>query len=177
MAETSIKPDLLAELQRQFNQELSAAHGYLALAAWCHNENLKGFARYFSKQAGEERGHAQKIMEHLLDRDVLPKVGGIDPPRTDFGGLLEIALQAQAMERANTAGIHRCYEAAQSGGDYAAQVLLHWFINEQVEEEHWTGEMVNRVQRATSAGGIGFLDRHIERYLEEKGLEAGEASQ
>ena len=174
MPETAAKPDVLAELQRQFNQELSNAHAYLALAAWCHNENLKGFARFFSKQAREERGHAQRIMEHLLDRHALPELGAIAAPRTAFGGAVEVAEQAQAMERANTAGIHRCYETAERAGDYAAQVLLHWFINEQVEEEHWSGEMVERVERADRGGGLSFLDRHIERYLEEKGLEAGE---
>jgi ferritin len=177
MPETSMKPNVLTELQRQFNQELSAAHSYLALAAWCHHENLKGFARYFSKQAIEERGHAQKIMEHLLDRDVLPKISAIDSPRSDFDGMADIAQQAQSIERGNTAGIHRCYEAAQRDGDYAAQVLLHWFINEQVEEEHWSGEMVDRVRRASCSGGVAELDRHIERYLGEEGFQAGNASE
>jgi len=44
-------------------------------------------------------------------------------------------------------------------------VLLHWFINEQVEEEAWAAEMVDRVQAATCAGSVSDLDRHIERYL------------
>ena len=38
--------------------------------------------------------------------------------------------------------------AAVKGQDYAAQVLLQWFINEQVEEEAWTDEMVERVEAA-----------------------------
>jgi hypothetical protein len=42
---------------------------------------------------------------------------------------------------------------------------MHWFINEQVEEEAWCLEMVERVQAATCAGGFSDLDRHIERYL------------
>jgi ferritin len=45
---------------------------------------------------------------------------------------------------------------------------MHWFINEQVEEEDWSTEMVERVQAATCAGSLGDLDRHIERYLEEE---------
>jgi ferritin len=43
---------------------------------------------------------------------------------------------------------------------------MQWFINEQVEEEAWCLEMVQRVERATCAGGLSDLDRHIERYLE-----------
>lgn len=50
--------------------------------------------------------------------------------------------------------------------DYPAQVLMHWCINEQVEEEDWSTEMVERVQATTCAGSVSDLDRHIERYLE-----------
>ena len=70
------------------------------------------------------------------------------------------------MERTNTEGINAVYEAALAAKDYPAQVLMHWFINEQVEEEAWCLEMVERVQAASCAGGLSDLDRHIERYLE-----------
>jgi len=164
----AVKPAVVKELQRQLNHELSAAHAYEALSLWCEAQNLKGFARYFIKQAAEERVHARKFMSHLLDRAVGPELGQIPAPRAKFDSLLDIAKQAQTMERENTAGIHACYEAAQREKDFAAQVLLHWFISEQVEEEDWTDEMVERVERANCAGGYAELDRHIERYLTEE---------
>ncbi len=169
----SIKPVVLTELQRQFNHELGAAHSYLALAVWCDVQNLKGFARYFSKQAGEERDHAVKFINHLIDRSAPVPLTALSAPRNDFSSIVEVARHAQAMERANTAGIHACYAAALKENDYPAQVLLHWFISEQVEEEKWTDEMVDRVESANCAGGMGDLDRHIERYLTEEGVGAG----
>lgn len=165
---------VVAELQRQLNHELGAAHAYTALAIWCVDQNLKGFASYFYKQAEEEREHAQRMVNHLLDRGVLPKLQVLDAPKSEFGDLLDVARTAQAMEQANTLGIHACYEAALKTGDYPAQVLLQWFINEQVEEEAWTDEMVERVVRANCAGGVAELDRHIERHLENTPGEAGE---
>jgi len=45
---------------------------------------------------------------------------------------------------------------------------MHGFINEQVEEEDWSAEMVERVQAASGAGSLSNLDRHVERYLEEE---------
>jgi ferritin len=160
-----------SELQRQLNQELGSAHAYLALAAWCHFENFKGFARYFSKQSFEERAHAQKFFTHLLDRGVLPVATALPAPKTAFPSILDVAKQAQSMEASNTAGVKTAYEAALKDKDYAAQVFLQYFINEQVEEENWADEMVQRVEQALCAGAIGFLDRHIERYLEEEGVE------
>lgn len=170
-----IPAKVLAELNRQFNQELAAAHSYLALSLWCDDRNYQGFTRYFAKQSGEEHIHAAKLSAHLLDRGVLPETAAIPAPKSDFKSLLEVAHHAQAMELDNTKGIHAVYEAAGAAKDYAAQVLMHWFINEQVEEEAWCLEMVERVQAATCAGGFSDLDRHIERYLEEaKGKKVGE---
>ena len=163
-----IPAKVLSELNRQFNQEFSAAHSYRALSLWCEEQNLKGFARYFAKQTNEEQGHAAKMTAHLIDRGVLPELTAIPAPRADFKSLLEAAQHAQTMERNNTQGINAVYEAALGAKDYPAQFLMQWFITEQVEEEAWCLEMVERVQAATCAGGLSDLDRHIERYLEEK---------
>ena len=165
MPNSKISPKVLAELNRQANQELSAAQEYLALSLWCDVRNLAGFTGFFASQSAEEREHAAKITKHLRDRGAAPELAGIPAPKQAYKTLLEVALQAQAMEQANTKGVHAAYEAALAAKDYPAQVLLHWFINEQVEEEAWAAEMVDRVQAASCAGSLSDLDRHIERYL------------
>lgn len=168
---TTIPAKVLAELNRQINYELTAAHSYQALSLWCEDQNLKGFGRYFAKQAGEEQEHAAKIIAHVMARGEVPELGTINAPKQKFKSLLEVAQHAQSMERNNTEGINAVYEAALADKDYAAQVLMQWFITEQVEEEDWCREMVERVQAANCAGGMSDLDRHIERYLEGDGAE------
>jgi ferritin len=168
MTHSRIPAKVLAELNRQFNRELSSAHGYRALALWCEAENFKGFACFFDKQAGEEQAHAMKIAAHLVDRRVLPETGAIPAPEHTFKSLLEAAQHAQAMEQANTQGINAVYEAALAAKDYPAQVLMQWFIGEQVEEERWSTEMVERVESASCSGSLTSLDRHLESMLAEK---------
>ena len=165
MAKSTLSPQVRAELNRQLNHELSAAHAYQVLSIWCAARNLTGFASFFAKQAGEEREHAEKMIDHLLDRGATPELAALPAPKGDQSSLLDIALQAQAMEEANTRGINAVYEAAVAAKDYPAQVLMHWFINEQVEEEAWCAEMVDRVKSASCAGSLSDLDRHIERHL------------
>jgi len=162
---TKITANVLTELNRQFNQELAASHGYRALSLWCDDQNFKGFARFFAKQIAEEQAHAGKIIAHLIDRGALPELAAVPAPKLNFKSVLDAAQHAQSMERENTKGVYAVYEAALASKDYAAQVLMQWFINEQVEEEAWALEMVERVQGATCAGGFSDLDRHIERYL------------
>jgi ferritin len=166
MPKSKIPSKVVDELSRQFNHELGAAHAYRALAVWCDAKNLKGFASYFTKQSGEELEHADKFSSHLVDRGAQPELAAVSAPKQEFCSLLEVAQQALTMEQANTQGINAAYEAALAAKDYPAQVLLHWFINEQVEEEAWANEMVDRVQNATCAGSLSDLDRHIERLLE-----------
>jgi ferritin len=165
MPQTPVPPAVLAELQRQLNHEYSAAHAYQAISVWCAVRNLKGFAAFFAKQAGEEREHAAKMVEHLLDRGVAADLAALPKPKQDFASVLEVAKQAQAMEQANTRGINAVYEAAVVAKDYPAQVLMHWFINEQVEEEAWCAELIDRVESATCAGSLGDLDRHVVKLL------------
>lgn len=168
MPKSKIPHPVADELNRQFNLELAAAHSYLALSVWCDARNLKGFGKYFVKQAGEERGHAERIMKHLTDRGVTPELIAVPAPKQDFRTLLEVAQQAHTQEVANTQGINAVYEAALAAKDYPTQVLMHWYINEQVEEEAWSTEMVERVAAATCAGSASDLDRHVERYLAEE---------
>jgi ferritin len=165
MPSTSIAAPVLQELNRQLNDELAAAHAYQALSIWCAVRNLKGFAGFFAEQAGEEREHAGKMIRHLLDRGAAPDLAAIPAPARSFDSLADVAAQARLMERANTQGIHAAYEAAVAARDYAAQVFLHWFINEQVEEEAWAAEMVDRVEAASCAGSMLDLDRHIQKLL------------
>lgn len=165
MAKTTIPSKTLTELNRQLNYELSAAHAYLGLSLWCDNRSLKGFAAFFAKQAGEERGHAEKITKHVHDRGAAPELAAIPAPKQNFKSLLEVVEQAQTMERSNTKGINAVFEAAVAEKDYPAQVLMHWFINEQVEEEAWAAELVDRVQAATCAGSLLDLDRHVQKLL------------
>jgi ferritin len=165
MSKPNVPSKVATELNRQFNQELSAAHSYRALSIWCEEQNLKGFACLFDKQVAEEYTHAKKIAGHLMDRRATPESGAIPAPKTKFKSLLEAAQHAQALEQANTQGINAVYEAAVTAKDHPAEVLMHWYINEQVEEERWSTEMVERVQSATCAGSLSDLDRHIERLL------------
>jgi ferritin len=161
MPKITIKSATLVALKAQYNEELANAHAYEALAIWCRRQNLDGFGRYFHIQAGEEREHAEKIAGHLLDRGEVPVTGSLSAPKADFKNILEVAQFAQTMEGTTTSKINAVYETALKDGDYPAQLLLHWFINEQVEEEAWADEMVARITGATCAGSLVSLDRHI----------------
>lgn len=156
-----MSPAIITALENQGTRELSTSKSYLAMAYWCENENWNGFAKLFHLQAAEEQEHGRKFFGFLVDRGVLPAIGGVSAPRIKFENLSEVAKAAYDMERANTAAIHAAYEIALTEKDYATQVFLQEFIAEQVEEEAWTDTLVDKVRQATCSGAIFNLDRHV----------------
>jgi ferritin len=56
--------------------------------------------------------------------------------------LLEVAEEVAAHEAKVTASIYALHELALKEKDYPAQVMLQWFITEQVEEEKNAAEIV-----------------------------------
>ena len=122
-------------LNEQIQHELYSAYVYLAISAHCQTIGLQGFAHWFTVQSAEERGHAMRLFNFILDRNGRVKLLAIDAPASDFGMPLQMAEKALEHERRVTKQIEALYELAVKEGDYAAQTMLQWFINEQVEEE------------------------------------------
>jgi len=160
-----MKQEVIDAFNSQISKERDASVVYEALANWCAINEYTGFAEFFRKQAGEERTHAGKLAEHLIDRGVMPKLGALDAPPADFDGLPGAAAAALTHEQANTRGVNETLRIATDAGDYAAMNFLNWFVNEQVEEEVWANRMVTLVKRASCAGSIYTLDRHIVKDL------------
>ncbi len=152
-------------LHSQIDKERDASITYDALSIWCSANDFPGFAEFFKKQAEEEREHTEKIIEHMLDLGVMPVLNATKAPPSQFKNLLEVAKAALAHEKANTAGVVETYEIALAEKDYPTRNLMNWFIDEQVEEEVWANRMVTLVERATCAGSIYTLDRHIVKDL------------
>jgi ferritin len=126
---------VLDALNEQIKHEFYSSHVYLSVAAYCELAGLPGFAHWFRVQAGEEHEHAMKIYDFILDRGAKVRLHPIDAPPTDFGSPLQIVEKALEHEQRVTGLIHSLYDLAVKEGDQPAQVMLQWFVTEQVEEE------------------------------------------
>jgi ferritin len=121
-------------------------------------------------QAEEERTHALKFFDFVLDRGNEVTLGTIDAP----GGAPKSALEAFEIalghEKKVTASIASLLEFAQSENDAASYPLLQWFMTEQVEEEASVGAIVDQLRFARdNPAAILMLDReHATRPAEGK---------
>jgi ferritin len=160
-----MKQEVIDAFQLQIAREREASVVYQSIAIWCAVNDYPGFAEFFNKQTKEESEHVEKLIEHLIDRGVHPVLGPLGAPPARFEDLRDVAQAALDHEQANTAGIYETLKVATAAVDYPAINLLNWYVNEQVEEEVWANRMVVLVKRATCAGSIYALDRHIMKDL------------
>jgi ferritin len=157
-----LSANLQTVINDQINKELYSAYLYLGMSAWCESANLPGAARWLKAQAQEEQGHALKFYNYVYDRGGKVTLEAIGKPEQEYASLLDLFQQVLEHERKVTALISGLYKVALAENDYAAQVMLHWFINEQVEEEKNASMIIESLKMVGTQGASLFMvDRQL----------------
>ena len=149
-------------LNKQMNAEFYNSHLYQAMAGWFEGQNLPGFAQWMEVQAGEERGHALRIYNHLKERRAAILVEGVPAAPNKYKSALEAFTAAFEHEVHVSKEINKLMEAALAEKDYATAKMLEWFVSEQVEEEAQTDAVVQQLKMiGPSLGSLMYIDRHL----------------
>lgn len=146
----------------QINKELFSSYLYLSMAAWFENKNLSGFAKWMRVQESEEREHAMKLYDFMLGRGGRVTLTALEAPKSEWKTTLEAFEQVAAHEASITASINALYELSLKEKDYPAQIMLQWFINEQVEEEKNAAEILASLKLIEDRGtAVLMLDHRL----------------
>ena len=149
-------------INEQIKNELYSAYLYLAMSAHFEAANLPGFAHWMRVQASEEEEHAMKFYAYLYDRGGRVQLKAIDQPPFEWPSTLDAFQQVLEHEQKVTSLIHNLYALAVKENDYATQVMLQWFIDEQVEEEKNASTIVEQVKMIEAKGSaILYLDHEL----------------
>ncbi len=132
----------------QIRKEMYSAYLYLAMSSYMEEQNFPGMAHWLQHQAKEEMEHAMKFYAYLHERNGHVALQAIAQPPESFGTPLQLFEQVLEHELSVTASIRALYELAMEEKDYAAQVMLQWFLNEQVEEESNATQIVEQLKMA-----------------------------
>lgn len=148
---------LLKEMNDQIKHEMFSANYYLAMAAWCHDQNLPGFAHFFKVQAQEENTHAMKFFHFIDELGQRVVIQGLDEPANEFESIQAVFEAAYEHEQFVTKRIHTLMEMALVDKDYAAVSFLNWFVDEQVEEEDTMRSILDKIKMVGAKGHILYL--------------------
>jgi ferritin len=157
-----ISKKMIEAINDQIQHELYSSYLYLSMAAHFDNENLPGFAHWMKVQTEEERQHAMKFFEYLYQRGGSVALKAIQQPPSKFKKPIDVFKQVLEHEQKITSLIEKLYELAIKEKDYASQVMLQWFIKEQVEEEKNDMEIINQLEMiGDSPAMLMMMDRRL----------------
>ena len=149
-------------INEQIQKEYHSSYLYLAMSAYCEASNLPGSAQWMRIQSQEELSHAMKLFDHMVDRGGRITLQAIQQPAAEYKSALDVFEKVLAHEQLVTASIHKLYALAVKENDYPAQIMLQWFVTEQVEEEKNADAVVQQLRLAgDQAAGLFMIDREL----------------
>jgi ferritin len=149
-------------LNQQINHELFSSYLYLAMSAHFESANLPGFARWMKVQSEEENEHGMKFFHYVNERGGRVVLEEIAKPPVDYKAPLDVMKKVLEHEKKVTGTIEALYELSLKEKDYATQVMLHWFIKEQVEEEKNATDIIEMLKNiGDSPAGLAMLDSRV----------------
>jgi len=156
------------KVQKALNDQVAAefysAYLYLSMSAYLESIDLPGFANWMRVQYQEEVTHAEKIFDHVIERDGRAVVKAWEAPPAEWKSALDVFETAYAHEQKVTGLINNLVDLALSEKDHASFNFLQWFVNEQVEEEASVKAIVQQLRLlGDSRAGLFQIDRELGR--------------
>lgn len=153
---------LLKALNDQFNFELLSGYYYIAMAAYCSEENMNGFAHFLNEQAKEEYEHAMKFYEFINEIDGRVTTQAMPEPKNDYTSFLEVFEAALSHEKLVTSKIYELLDMAKEENDYPTIHFLQWFVEEQLEEENSMKDIIFTLEGIDgNFTGLYLLDKEL----------------
>lgn len=163
-----IKPKIQKALNKQANGELHAFYSYLSMSAYFESCHMPGCAHWFRIQSKEEFSHAMKLNKFVIARGGKVALTAIDAPETQWKTFLSVFETAYAQELKVSAQINELMDLAKSEHDHATEIMLQWFVTEQVEEEDKANCNVERLKVIKDCTeGIMLFDRELGQRTQE----------
>jgi len=128
-------------------------------------EALPELSAHFHKQAEEEKQHALRFIQFVIDVGARVDIPAVPAPQGAFKVAEAAVKLSLEQEEQVTTQINALLSMAKAESDYTTDNFLQWFVKEQLEEVASMEQLLRIVQRA----GEGNLLR-VEEYLaREKG--------
>ena len=162
-------------LSDQMNVEDLQSHVYLSYGIWATDKGYGGIGNFLFRHAQEERDHAIKFMQYILNRGGKPTIDALPKPGADPKSLTDCFNKVFKHEVDNTTAIYKLVDLAMEEKDWATWNFLQWFVKEQIEEETLAMNLIDKLQ---IAGGDKATDEslfNLDKTLEKTPDEAEDA--
>ena len=159
-----LKKNIEKTINQQINAELWSSYLYLSMSTYFESISLSGFANWMRIQAEEELTHAMRFYFYVVERGGRVTLTAIDKVPTEWKSPLHAFEETYKHEQKVTSLINDIANLAIKEKDHATVNMLHWFIDEQVEEESSADALVQKLKLiGTDKSGLFMLDKELEQ--------------
>ncbi|HET7903348.1 MAG TPA: ferritin [Candidatus Eisenbacteria bacterium] len=149
-------------LNTQIGNEFGASLQYVSIGSHFGRESLPELAAHFLRQADEERMHAMKLVQYVVDAGGQVVIPAISAPKSEFKTAEEAVKLSLDWELTVTKQINGLVDLAIAESDHISRNFLQWFVNEQLEEVSSMDQLLSIVRRAGEAGLL-FVEEYLAR--------------
>jgi bacterioferritin B len=168
--------EIINAINDQIGNEFGAMLQYYTIGAQFAAEGLSDLSAHFYEQAEEEKKHALRIIQFVIDTGARVNILAVPVPRADFNAAedaIKLSLEQEARVTAHTNALVSMARAAHfindfktpSESDRTTNNFLQWLVEKQSEEVALLEQLLRAVQRT----GEGDLVRVKEHLAHEKG--------
>ena len=149
-------------LNEQINKEFYSAYLYLAMSAYLSEIGLYGFSEWAEIQAREEIDHGMVILEYVVKRRAKVELKGIECPKLEFKGVLDVFEQIYEHERYVTRSIDEIAHLTEDECDLATRNFIDNYLKEQIEEEDNVSRIIARLRSfGTEKSALYLMDKEL----------------
>ena len=149
-------------LNRQFNEEIYSSNLYLSLSSFLEAMNYKGMAAWMRRQSEDERKHAMKLYDFMIDSGSRTLTTSLPAPPTSWSSVLDAFSAAYRHEQKMSEHIGQMVNAAREADDHATYNFLQWFVHKQAEEEAAFRDILGRMRIVEEdSQGMYMIDREL----------------
>jgi len=156
-----ISDKMVAAINKQIGNEFGAFLQYVAIAAYFGSESLPELSKHFNQQAMEERMHAMKFVNYVLDAGGMPEIPAIPAPKSRFQSAEDAVKLSLDWEITVTKQINELVDLAGKENDHTSHTFLQWYVNEQLEEVSSMDMLLKMVKRA--GNNLLFVEDYLAR--------------
>jgi bacterioferritin B len=168
--------EIINAINDQIGNEFGAMLQYYTIGAQFAAEGLSDLSAHFYEQAEEEKKHALRIIQFVIDTGARVNILAVPVPRADFKAAedaIKLSLEQEARVTTHTNALVSMARAAHfindfktpSESDRTTDNFLQWLVEKQLEEVALLEQLLRAVQRT----GEGDLVRVKEHLAHEKG--------
>ena len=149
-------------INKQIGNEFGASLQYTSISSHFGTDSLPELQKHFAKQSDEERVHALKLANFIVDAGGRVEIPAIPAPKAKFATAEEAVKLSLEWEVTVTKQISGLVDLAISENDHITRHFLQWFVNEQLEEVASMEQLLSIVRRAGESGLL-FVEEYLAR--------------